>query len=124
MSDWHALGSSDKGNRIEIVVHTAVPNTTNDAAPTNINHRVAAAEYVSLTKGSTVSRLPGIVAGEQTQLDNGELVESVINVEFDANQTPAQRHAAVAAAAGVEQAEVGADMTVILQYWGGDGSAT
>ena len=124
MSDWHALASSDKGNRIQIVVHTAVPDTNNDAAPTPINHRVAAAEWATLNQGSTTSVVPGLAGAEQTQLDNGELIESQINVQFDATQTPGQRHTAVATAAGVEQANVGADMIKVLQYWGGDGSAT
>jgi len=121
MSDWHALEQSALGNRLTLVVHTAVPNTNNDASPTPVNHRTAAVEYQTAKLGGTTSQVIGLSTGEQDQLDGGELVETTMSVDFNANHTPAQRHTAVGLAATAEQAKVGGNMSNILQYWGGSG---
>ena len=123
MSDWHALEDSELGNELLIAVHTSVPGGNNNADPTPIPWTQAVVEYTIYSRGSTTSRVPNLGA-EQTDLDNGDIYETIVSVRSSAVDTPAQRLAAVQARAGEVQTEVGAFLANALKYWGGNGTAT
>ncbi len=123
MSDWHALDDAGVGNRLRIVVHTSVPGGNNNASPAPVPWQTAASQ-MKVSEGGTTSIVPNLPALEQTDLDNGVLYETLIQVSSSANDTPAQRLTAVQTAAGVEQARVGSTLAKSLQYWGGNGMAT
>lgn len=68
MSDIHTMLGSDNGERINLIFHYTVPDINNDVS---VNYRTVIKDYIA----DHTSAVPGLDAGEQTNLDNGVLFE-------------------------------------------------
>ncbi len=72
MSDIHVLQGNVQENIWKCAFHITVPDITNDAS---VSYRAILVDFED-----TVSKVPGLPAGEQTDLDNGALYEEVKDV--------------------------------------------
>lgn len=116
MSNYHILEGIPDGNRFRVAIHVPVPNSTN---PVNVSYRTALSQYRRQPDGTwPKSVVPFIQAAEQTQLDNGELIEEVIEFHTNPGQNLAQKQAALDAAYNAAIAPVQAKWANILQFWG------
>lgn len=116
MSNYHILDGITDGNRFRVAIHVAVPNTNNLVS---VNYRTALRQLRQLPDGTfPKSAVPFIQAAEQTQLDNGELIEEIIEFNTHPGQNLAQKQAALDAAYSASIAPVQAKYANILQFWG------
>ncbi len=74
MADYILLEGGDKGDRVRVVVHTAVPNSNNSV---QVKWRDALVAWSQTVKEGTVSEVPVsfLPAGVQADLDTGALYE-------------------------------------------------
>ena len=84
MSDYHILSGDKNGNSFQVVMHLPFPNEDNAIG---VNYRTALSEQ----RGSPyASVIPYGLAGEQTALDAGALLEHSINYNTNPSLTPAE----------------------------------
>lgn len=98
MSEYHIGRKSEDGRHVDLWVHLSVPATENVAGVTlgggvNITYQDAqAARLTEENPSGFTSIAPGILAGEQTQIDNGAVFEKGFQFRFSAlDLTNAQR---------------------------------
>ena len=116
MSNYHILSGSDDGNTYQVVFHVAIPNTSNAVGT---NWRTAVMQYRRLPDGTLPkSMVPFITAPEQTQLDNGELVEDEQVLSTNPGQTLVNKRDALDALYTVRQSSILAKWQDRLRYWG------
>lgn len=72
MSDIHVLQGNVQEDKWACAFHKTVPDITNDAS---ISYRTILMDFED-----TTSKVPGLLAAEQTGLNNGALYEEVITV--------------------------------------------
>ena len=77
--DYHVMAGNKSGNVItyQVAFHIPVPDTTNLVG---INFRTILSRYID-----TTSIVPNITAGEQTQLNAGELYEERVSFRTHVN---------------------------------------
>lgn len=68
MSEIHTMLGNDNGENQNLIFHYTVPNIDNDVG---VNYRTIVKDYIV----DHTSVVPGLDAGEQTNLDNGVLFE-------------------------------------------------
>lgn len=112
MADYHVLAGSHDGNSFQVVMHFPIPSAVNRA---NVNYRTA---LVASLGGAQPSRVPGLLAAEQTQLDAGELYEHVENVHTHPGEAAASFRDRVDALYTARRTEFQAKMQRRLDYWG------
>ncbi|KKN63607.1 hypothetical protein LCGC14_0500560 [marine sediment metagenome] len=111
MADYHILGVNRYGTAAQVVMHFAVPDANNDAG---VNYRVALVEML----GGTASAVPGLDAGEQTQLDTGEFCEHSLTFHTHSGESLVQKRARLDARWTVLGASVIAELAIRLSVWG------
>ncbi len=96
MSDYHILRQDEKKKTIEVIFHIPITATGSNSAG------LSWPDAIVMDLGGSaniVSELPGISAGEGTQLKAGSLYEIKQTVRFSiVNLTNAQRKAEISAA--------------------------
>jgi hypothetical protein len=102
VSDYHIAEKSSDGRTANLYVHLAVPATENVAGVAlgggvTITYQDAQSEKLAKDNpDGFTSKAPGILAGEQTQLDNGELIEKIHRFRFSKTDlTNAERQAEI-----------------------------
>lgn len=84
MSNYHITTGLDDGNSFTVVFHIPVPGENNAAG---INLRAA----ISTEQGTVTSQVKNLDAGEQTQLNDGEIFEYVEVFHTNPGETLAQK---------------------------------
>ena len=112
MSDYHILGMHRNQDEADVVFHIDIPAANNAA---NVSYRTALVEQLG---GSTISRVPGLAAAEQTQLDTGERFEVPQRVKFDANLSNTQKQDAIEAAYTARTTQLLENKQNELEFWG------
>lgn len=110
MSNYHITNGSSNGNVFTVVFHVPVPNVNNEVG---INYRTAMVEY-----GTVTSSVPFISGAEQTQIDNGELVEYHHRFTTNPSETLLQKRDRIDALYSIVIAKVQERWANYLSYWG------
>lgn len=116
MSDYHVMYMSKK-DRVEVVFHFPVPDTTNFAG---VSYRTALVEYLTRDGGTITSAYPGIDSGELTQMQAGEVYERTETVVFDGKLTNAQKRDVIDAIWTARNSAFLAKFQEGLTFWGYD----
>jgi len=111
MSDYHILSGDRYGNSYTVVMHIPIPDQANAVG---VNYRVALVQML----GDTTSSVPFIDAGEQTQLDNGELVEHSEKFNTNPGLSLAQNRDAIDILYSSRVSQVQNYYANLLAYWG------
>lgn len=89
MSHYHVLEQSADGRMAKVVYHLAIPAASNEAG---ISYRTIAVWWKMYHEGDLTSVVPNIDPSEQTQMDNGEILEHVKTYGFSSpDLTPIQK---------------------------------
>lgn len=117
-SQYVVLEQADEANVVRVVVHTDVPATGTNQVGTQWQ------TAVSQWRAGAASAVPVAIlpAGRQTDLDNGLFHEWSLSVEYDRNETNANKQAALEAEISARAADELTEMQNILQFWGATGS--
>jgi len=110
MSDYHILQQSARGDRIQVAFHIPIPDANNTVG---VNWRT----IIPQTE-VTESAVPFIEAAEQTQLDNGELIERVVTVDVLGADSPASKLAVIVAYWTEHKPKLLETLQRKLQYYG------
>ena len=117
-SQYVILAGSDEDNSVSVVVHTDVPAAGTNAAGTQWQ------TAVSQWRDGAASAVPTPIlpGGRQTDLDSGIYHEWQFTAEYDANESNANKQAALEAEITARAAAELSKMQNILQFWGETGS--
>lgn len=115
MSNYHILDAHEKGHKVRVVFHIAIPNEDNAAG---VNKRIALTQY----KPFTESAYAATSQAEKDQLIAGELYEHVETVKFDGEMTNIQKLQAVANRYTDLSIAMPTKLGKVLKFWGGDAS--
>ena len=88
MSNYHVLQTTKK-DRAQIAFHIAVPNENND-----VNKNLQTAIMQSISQESTLTQVPWLetdFASEYLQIQNGEIYEHAVSVQYDGNLSNATK---------------------------------
>jgi hypothetical protein len=106
-----------KRDRVQVVFHFPVPDTTNFAG---VNYRTALVEYLTRDGATITSAYPGIDAGELTQLQAGEVYETVDTVVFDGKLSNTEKRDLIDATWTAKNSVFLAKFQEGLTFWGYD----
>ena len=112
MSDYHILTTSGDGNTMQVVAHFPVPDAPNDVG---VNYRMALIQSLG---GEQLSGVPFIDAGEQAQLNAGELYEYSATFHTYPGETTLQKRDRLDALWAETQTRVLQQLSYRLSYWG------
>lgn len=115
MSNYHVLAGGDDGNSYTIAMHIPVSSVNNQAG---VNYRTAAIQYLTFLGVMPTSKVPFIDPAEQTQLNNGELVEFILSFPTFPGQTLLQKRAAIDTLFTATSTKVQAEWQKKLEFWG------
>lgn len=117
-SQYVVLDGSDESNTVRVVVHTDVPAAGSNVAGTQ--WQTAVAQW----RAGAASSVPSAIlpVGRQADLDAGLFHEWSFTSEFDANETSANKQAALEAEITARAADELAKMQNVLAFWGATGS--
>lgn len=115
MSNYHVLAGGDDGNSYTVVLHIPVANINNQAG---VNYRLAVVQFMTTGGVMPKSQVPFIAGAEQTQLDNGELIEIAIRFPTHPGQTLVQKRTAIDALFTATSIKVQAEWAKKLEFWG------
>jgi hypothetical protein len=110
MSNYHILNGSKNGNQFTVVFHVSIPNVNNEVG---VNYRAAIVQA-----GTVTSQVPFIDAGEQSQIDAGELVEESYRFTTHSGETLAQKRDRLDAIYPVAVTRVQDEWAKRFSYWG------
>ena len=121
MADYILLEGGDKGDRVRVVVHTAVPNSNNSV---QVKWRDALVAWSQTVKEGTVSEVPVsfLPAGVQADLDTGALYEWEFVFVDDANLPDSQRITNLETEVANREADELTRLQTILDYYGKTGT--
>ena len=121
MADYILLEGGDKGDRVRVVVHTAVPNSNNSV---QIKWRDALVGWSQTVKEGTVSEVPisMLPAGVQADLDSGALYEWEFVYVDDADLPNSERITNLEAEVANREADELTRLQTILDYYGKTGT--
>jgi len=114
MANYHVLGGLDDGRTYRIAFHVPVPDEANRAG---VNLRTC---VVQDPARDLTSDVPWITAGEQTQLDAGEIVEIIRSYERKAGATVLEDRNALDALYTAGVPKIQDQLRQEYQYWGFD----
>ena len=110
--DIHVMRINAKGNVATVAFHIQVPDEDNAAG---VNLRTATLES-GLSTGTSVN--PRTDAGELAQIAAGEVMEVVEGVQFDKDQTNAQKLARIAERHATFESAGVSQLRSRLKFWG------
>ena len=123
MSNYHVLETAVKDCWSQVVFHIAVPNENNDAA-VNLQEAMKQAMAAERAKtGDPVSRVPWLendFPAEHTQIENGEIYEHFVTVEYSANLTMLQKRNIMDARYTTFASAIPNKIRSRLRFWGFD----
>ena len=126
MSDYHGLDVTAKLNQIRIAIHSPTPAGNNDVG---YSYALAVKEARTSTAPDGITQIPptSIVPWleatnptEYSEIQNGTIVETVENVEFDANASNAAKVQVMNAYVAARIPEITQEVTHRLEFWGAD----
>ena len=112
MADYHITSADINGNRLNVVMHFPVPDTTNEAA---VSYRTAMVEYQG---GAPIASVLTNIGAEQTALDAGAIFERSYAFNTNPGESPAQKQAKIDAMWAAKRTEEQSQLVHTLSYWG------
>ena len=121
MADYIPLEGGDKGDRVRVVVHTAVPNSNNSV---QVKWRDALVGWSQTVKEGTGSEVPVsmLPAGVQADLDSGALYEWEFVFVDDGNLPNPQRITNLETEITNRETDELARLQTMLDYYGKTGA--
>ena len=113
--NYHILKQSSKKDTVEVVFHIPIPATNNFAIKT---FQIALKERLTQNGVVISSIVPNIDSTELTQLQNGELLEVVENINFSANLTNVQKREIIRTRFSILSSEISVRIQDELRFWG------
>ena len=115
MANYHVLQTTKK-DRAQVAFHIAVPDENNAVA---VNLQDAVSQYVSgKDTFSQVTWLEADFASEYAQLQNGEVYEYSIMVQYDANLSNAAKLTVMDAKCTSLVTQIQNEIRDKLEFWG------
>lgn len=118
MSDFHVLDVTPNKDQARIAIHVSVPAGNNSAGrPWN----TVLLEYLGGTQATAVPWLASSDPVEAGMIGTGDVYEAIETVRFNANESNANKLAAMQTHVANRQSEITARLAEALKFWGFDG---
>ncbi len=118
MADYTVIRNSEKDNRSDVVIEYVVPATGDNSAGLQWRAIVAEVRAASEDVGSTLNPRKRTDSVHIAQLDNGELVELSLSVEYDAELGLAAKAAVLDSAVAARVAEFASEFASLYAFYG------
>lgn len=118
MADFHVLETNPQKDVARIAIHVTVPAGNNAAGK---SWSSAVLGHLGGTQSTKVPWLAATNPTEATAITNGSAYEFVESVQFNANDTNANKLSAMQAHVAARQAQILSRLQDTLRFWGYDG---